>query len=102
MDLECIELCEAMNKISGINTIDSCCGHGKFPYRVFFRADNLECLPDLLYWFDVCHCGFTGWLVKAKTDCVKSPVSFCVERIADRETYAQSLAIARLIRVDQE
>ena len=29
MDKECIELCEAMNLFHNIQTVESCCGHGK-------------------------------------------------------------------------
>ena len=37
MDEECIALCVAMNKLPGISTIESCCGHGKYPYRDFSK-----------------------------------------------------------------
>ena len=52
MDEECVELCAAMCRMPGIETHESCCGHDKNPYRVWFTADGLESLPRLLYWFD--------------------------------------------------
>ena len=40
MDEECIDLCDAMNSLPGIVTINSCCGHGLNPYSIFFRVTN--------------------------------------------------------------
>jgi hypothetical protein len=57
MDPECVRLCRAMNGLPGIKTIESCCGHGEKPFRIWFMADKLESLPRLLYWFDSCHSG---------------------------------------------
>ena len=79
MDVECIPLCDALNKLPGISTIDSCCGHHKKPFNIWFIADDLKYLPALLYWFDGCHCGFYGWRILVTTDCAKSPVHFCIE-----------------------
>lgn len=36
----CARLCEAMNLLPGIQTTESCCGHGKSPFRVFFEMDS--------------------------------------------------------------
>ena len=38
MDNECIKLCEALNKLEGIETVESCCGHGKGDYHIWFNA----------------------------------------------------------------
>jgi len=38
MDSEIIELCDAMNCLWGIRTIDSCSGHGKNPLTIFFEV----------------------------------------------------------------
>ena len=79
MDAECILLCDAINKLPGLKTIDSCCGHNKYPFVIFFIAEDLKDLPKLLYWFNSCHCGFVGWQVLVTTDCARSPVHFCIE-----------------------
>lgn len=34
MDPECIYLCDVINKIWGIKTTESCCGHGKLEYCI--------------------------------------------------------------------
>ena len=52
IDAECVDLYLAMNRLPGIQTIESCCGHGKHQYRIWFWADSLEALPRLLYWVD--------------------------------------------------
>jgi hypothetical protein len=40
MDKECIALCKKLNSLSNIKTVESCCGHLKEPYRVFFMCDD--------------------------------------------------------------
>jgi hypothetical protein len=37
MDPECVELCDTMNCLPGIVTFESCCGHGKGPFRIWFK-----------------------------------------------------------------
>lgn len=29
MDKECVELCDALNELEGVETFESCCGHFK-------------------------------------------------------------------------
>ena len=36
MDKECIALCNAINKIPGLRTIESCCGHDEREYRIWW------------------------------------------------------------------
>lgn len=102
MDNECTKLCEAMNGLPGIQTIESCCGHGKDPYRIWFTVEGLEFLPDLLYWFDGCHCGCAGWRVFVKTDCAKSPACFVVEGPVGEQAYVDADKIAHLIQTCNE
>ncbi len=98
MDKECIKLCQAMNQVKGIHTIDSCCGHGKTPYWIFFKAEKLEDLPPLLYWFSACHSGVHGWQIVASTDCGMSPVTFCTEcKAVGTQAYEESYKIAEAI-----
>ena len=100
IDKECILLCDAMNKISGIMTLESCCGHKKTNFRIWFSVTNLDNLPQLLYWFDGCHCGFYGWRVLVSTDCGMSPVKFKVE--GPKGGYEEANKIAELIIEDVE
>ncbi len=47
MDAPCVELCDLLNRLPGLETTESCCGHCKESYRVFFRCDNLDTLTRL-------------------------------------------------------
>lgn len=40
MDEECIDLCNALNSIVGIETRDSCCGHGERSFQIFFLVTS--------------------------------------------------------------
>lgn len=95
MDPECLDLCRALNRAPGIETIESCCGHGRSPYHIWFKAKNMKSLPLVLWAFDLCHCGIPGWYVLAKTDCAMSPVVFMVE--GPLGDYKGSRKIAALI-----
>lgn len=95
IDPECVAICEAMNRMPGIRTIESCCGHGRHSFNVYFKSDSLEALPDLLYWFDVCHSGFGGWRVTVRTDCAASPATFVVEGPVG--AFSEADEIAKLI-----
>lgn len=56
MDIECIDLCDALNAIPGIATMESCCGHGSHQFMVFFRVTDQKGLffltrcVDRRYW----------------------------------------------------
>lgn len=97
IDIECIALCDAINLFPGIQTLESCCGHGEKSFRIWFSADNLEALPTVLYYFDGCHCSFYGWHVVATTDCGMSPVKFMVEGPIGKDAYQEAKVIAKLM-----
>jgi len=44
MDPQCVPLCRALNRLDGITTTESCCGHGKSPFHIWFRARNIPSL----------------------------------------------------------
>jgi len=41
-DSAVINLCLAMNKLPGIETLESCCGHGKSPFHIWFTMDTTQ------------------------------------------------------------
>ena len=94
MDPECIPICEAINRIPGLETLESCCGHKEKLFRVWFQVDGQESLPVLLYYVVPCHMGFR-WPCKVKTDCAMSPVVFYIEseEVGDK-AYRQANKIA--------
>lgn len=79
MDLECIKICDALNTIRGIETINSCCGHGKHGFWIYFLATSFKALAKVCYYADTCHSGLTGWHVIAYTDCGCAPNRFLLE-----------------------
>ncbi len=95
MDQEVIALCVALNRMPGVQTDSSCCGHGNRPYGIFFTVKDQEDLVPICYYLDPCHVGYTGWSVTARSDCGMSPISFLLEGPVG--AYAASEDIARHI-----
>ena len=94
IDKECVDLCDAINEIPGLRTTESCCGHGKTQYRIWFKVDNPEWLPSLLYFCDSRHVGF-DWNCLVTTDCGMSPITFLLESESKGETaYEEATVIA--------
>lgn len=104
LDPECLDLCVAMNKLPGVRTTESCCGHAddlsrpySGPYMIFFMVDSLEALPPLLYYTDACHSGCVGWRVIVYTDCSMAPARFMLEGPKGKQAYQDSKEIAKCI-----
>jgi len=49
MDKECVPLCDALNALPGIRTIESCCGHGQHSFRVYFLVDGTNSMQGLFF-----------------------------------------------------
>ncbi len=79
IDPEVVKLCDALNSLPGVETFESCCGHGRTPFHVWVMVRRMRDLPRLCYWLAACHSGVGGWRVVAQTDCGMSPVTFMVE-----------------------
>ena len=47
MDKECIELCNTLNMLPETETFESCCGHLKYRFNVWFFCTNIEVLSRL-------------------------------------------------------
>lgn len=95
IDPECRDLVLAINKMPGIFTTSSCCGHGKNPYRIFFRINDQVYLPRFLYYTDPCHVKLSkDWKVIVSTDCGMSPISFMLEGPLGEKAYEESKRIA--------
>lgn len=48
-DPEVVPLCDALNSIPGIQTLESCCGHGTQPFKIWFEAESVAIL-NLILW----------------------------------------------------
>ena len=103
IDPDCLVLVESMNRLPGIHTTCSCCGHGKTSFRIWFKAQSLHALRALLYWIDGCHSGAYGWSVIASSDCVMCPTYFAVQAslynsdTGERREYEELREDARVI-----
>ena len=47
MDKECISLCALLNQYPGLETFESCCGHLKDRYSIWFKCNNIDLLSRL-------------------------------------------------------
>ena len=79
MDPEVMALCDALNQLPGIETTQSCCGHGKQSFKIWVYTTDLTALPALVDFFSACHGAGQGWSVRATTDCAMSPIHFMIE-----------------------
>lgn len=41
-DVACVNLCKSLNDLEGIVTSESCSGHGKRPYSIYFYMDTTK------------------------------------------------------------
>ncbi len=79
IDNESKLLCISMNRVRGVATLESCCGHGKKPFRIWFYTRSWKALARIAYAADGCHSGFYGWNLVVITDCAMQPVKFLIE-----------------------
>lgn len=103
MDAECVELCKAINRLPGLRTIESCCGHGKHGYWIWLTADSVEALMPLNYWVDACHSGLRDWQLVVSTDCSHDPesVKFWLQGPTGDEGYAEASRLAKLLNKNE-
>ena len=61
IDTEVVNLCKALNSIEGVETEESCSGHGKEPCQIWFKVRNVTTFNKLMF-----HCfnGSSMWQIK--------------------------------------
>lgn len=106
IDEECIDICTAINRLPGLFTIESCCGHGETPYWIWFRlrddtpAGLMEGLPALLFWMahfgEDCH--DSEWQVFVDTDCAGLDATFRLEGPVGERGVQESKEIAKCLQ----
>jgi hypothetical protein len=47
MDQECIDLCNFLNTLPGVETMESCCCHLEYRYSIWFHCTNIDTLSRL-------------------------------------------------------
>ncbi len=79
MDPECIRLCDTLNVMPGVRTVESCCGHGTRSFRIWFEAVDLDALRPLLnaIYDDPL------WRVDVRVASGSDTIVFCLEGPAD-------------------
>lgn len=87
MDKDCIALCNALNKLPGVETYESCCGHLKTPYRIFFRCRNFVSLAILARAFDKRYLT-TSMLWKIEVETGDSHPTYCFY-LSSKEAYSR-------------
>ena len=98
IDKECQALVDAINLLPGMHTTESCCGHGEYPFRIWFRPEHPNHMLPLLYYINSCHIGFKGWRVEVYTDCAMSHVIWLLEGTIGSNSYKQANEIAEALR----
>ena len=96
MDPECIALCDTLNLMPGIVTSESCCGHGRDKFRIWFDAVSFAALNRIAI---LCHEGSVGrciWEVKVTQRDPDFPLLFVLEGAIG--TYETANRLAKLFR----
>ena len=47
LDKEVVPLVDALNAMEGVVTVESCCGHGKDPFYIWFYAESVDTVRPL-------------------------------------------------------
>lgn len=102
MDGECIELCDALNDLPGIATFESCCGHGKAPFRIFFHCKELANLRPILealeHNFALANGSRWSWSITVELAASFRGIYFCLEDSVGMPQQQRDLALK--LRVD--
>jgi hypothetical protein len=64
MDEQCVPLCDAINAIPGLVTSESCCGHGRESFKIWFHLSDrkkIRFLTVIGRVFDSRYGGLEGW-----------------------------------------
>lgn len=97
LDPQCRVLVKILNRLPGIETIESCCGHGAKPFLVWLTAAQVADLLPVVWALDSCHSECAGWQLIAQTDCAADLMRFRVEGPTGEQAYKDAGTIAELI-----
>lgn len=68
MDKECIPLCNALNSLPDVETTESCCGHCKDRFMIFFKCKNPYSLSVIARVFNRRYSGTKlQWIIEVET-----------------------------------
>ena len=86
MDLECIPICEALNALPGVQTTESCCGHGQYRFTVFFSCTSFETLKRIARAIES-----SSWHVEAVYHNGSETLGFVLEGAVGHPEYTEHL-----------
>lgn len=92
MDEQCIDLCVTLNRLPGVTTFESCCGHNKYTFRVWFRCTNISTISRLGRCIEKNYSD-GNWRIFVDS-CDINPIGvFCIEtkEVLDNKTLNESL-----------
>lgn len=105
-DPEVVDLCRAINALPGLQTIESCCGHGKGPFRIWFRVEEgdhrglfvLARAANRRYWYHGHQWGIRLDVSDIAGRSGELPVNYVLEStLTDEDVYAQALSLVESI-----
>jgi len=106
MDSEVVALCKALNSLPGIVTVESCCGHGRYPFRIWFDVSDFKSLGLSCLARCTCFRYYTykpGWkVILEHGDMYESVVSFVLEGGRGERAYKMADALAENIMAHVE
>lgn len=92
MDEQCVGLCNTLNVLPGVATFESCCGHNKYPFRVWFRCTNINTISRLGRCVERNYSD-RNWRIFVDSSDINPLGVFCIEtkEVLDNETLNESL-----------
>lgn len=77
IDAECVTLCDSINKMKGLKTTYSCCGHGKQPFYIFIAPEHHDNLSPLVFILNKMRQWYPfRWHIEIVTRTEDSPLAF--------------------------
>lgn len=99
MDREMQSLCDTLNALPGVHTVDSCGGHGKDSPGVFFFCTSLDSLAQIQRAIDPRYGGQkVQWTVKRRLSDMRSDIEVLIKK---GELDWNDLVLCELWEVDE-
>ncbi len=98
MDKEVISLCQAINELPGLRTTESCCGHSKGFFEIWFKAEKQDNLYVLARANSVRYGGPQWYLEVEITDVSLLPVYYLRSKTKGNDAYIEADKFAKNIR----
>lgn len=100
IDPEVVRLCDAINRVPGLSTTESCCGHGVSSFEVYFQCDDTRQVWPLARSISPRYAG-VPWVLEIR-DCpdIPEPCSFVFHSGSRVGVHAYEMADDIASRID--